>query len=185
MTLSELIEAYGYWIVFAGTLFEGESVLLLAGYAAYSGLLELHWVIALATLGGFLGDQLWYFLGRRHGARVLARFPKYAAPARRAEQLLHRYNTPIILAVRFLYGLRIVLPFAIGMNRRISTLRFQILNLIGAVLWSAIGAIAGYLFGNAIEYILGDLKKYELYVFAALLIGGVGYWWISRKRASR
>ena len=35
-----MIENYGYWIVLAGTLLEGESVLLLAGYAAYSGLLE-------------------------------------------------------------------------------------------------------------------------------------------------
>src|SRR5262245_49107572 len=99
MNLSELIEYYGYWIVLAGTLLEGESVLLLAGYAAYSGLLELHWVIAVAIAGSFLGDQLWFWMGRRHGARLLARYPSYAAQARRAEELLHRYNTPIILGV--------------------------------------------------------------------------------------
>jgi membrane protein DedA with SNARE-associated domain len=185
MSLSELIETYGYGIVLAGTLLEGESVLLLAGYAAYSGLLELHWVICVATVGSFLGDQLWFFLGRYNGARLLARFPQYAVPAQRAEALLHRYNTPIILAVRFLYGLRIVLPFAIGMNRHISTLRFQVLNLIGAILWSLIGALAGYLFGNVIELILGDLRKYEIYVFVALLLAGLGYWWYSRRKASR
>src|SRR5678816_3229164 len=106
MDLSELIETYGYWVVLAGTLLEGESVLLLAGYAAYSGLLELHLVIGLATLGGFLGDQIWYFLGRTRGASLLARYPQYAAPAARADELLHRYSTLIILAVRFLYGLR-------------------------------------------------------------------------------
>ena len=76
-----MIENYGYWIVLAGTLLEGESVLLLAGYAAYSGLLELHWVIGIAIAGSFLGDQLWFYLGRHHGAQLLARFPSYAAPA--------------------------------------------------------------------------------------------------------
>ena len=185
MNLSELIENYGYWVVLAGTLLEGESVLLLAGYAAYSGLLELHWVIGVAILGSFLGDQLWFFIGRRRGAELLARYPKYARQARRAEELLHRYNAPIILGVRFLYGLRIVLPVAIGMNRHISTRRFQVLNLIGATLWASSGAVVGYLFGGAIDYILGNIHRYEKWAFAVLLIAGLVYWWLSRRRASR
>ena len=181
MDLSELIENYGYWVVFGGTLLEGESVLLLAGFAAYSGLLELHYVISVAILGSFLGDQLWFFAGRMQGAKLLARFPKYAAPAARAQELLHKYHTPIILAVRFLYGLRIVLPFTIGMSS-ISTLRFQVLNFLGAVLWASSGATAGYLFGNAIEAILGDIHRYEKYGFALLAAAGFAWWWLSRRR---
>jgi len=181
MNLSELIETYGYWVVLGGTLLEGESVLLLAGFAAYSGLLELHAVIAVATLGSFLGDQLWFLLGRMHGARLLARFPKYAARAARAEELLTKYDTPIILAVRFLYGLRMILPFTIGMSR-IPTLRFQLLNFAGAVLWASSGAAAGYLFGNAIEAILGDIHRYEKYGLAFLIVAGLAWWWYGRRR---
>lgn len=181
MDLPELIETYGYWVVFAGTLLEGESVLLLAGFAAYSGLLELHTVIAVATFGSFLGDQLWFLLGRRHGAKLLARFPEHAARAARAAALLAKYDTPIILAVRFLYGLRIVLPFTIGMSR-ISTLRFQLLNFAGAVLWASSGAAAGYLFGNAIEAILGDIHRYEKFILAFLAVAGLAFWWYSKRR---
>jgi membrane protein DedA with SNARE-associated domain len=181
MDLSELIETYGYWVVFAGTLLEGESVLLLAGFAAYSGLLELHNVIAVAVLGSFLGDQLWFLAGRTQGAKLLARFPRYAAPAARAEALLQKYHAPIILAVRFLYGLRIVLPFTIGMST-IPTLRFQVLNFIGAVLWASSGAAAGFLFGDAIETILGDIHHYEKYGFAFLAAAGFAWWWLSRRR---
>jgi membrane protein DedA with SNARE-associated domain len=181
MDLPELIESYGYWVVFGGTLLEGESVLLLAGFAAYSGLLELHTVIGVATVGSFLGDQLWFLLGRTHGAKLLARFPKYASRAARAEELLVKYDTPIILAVRFLYGLRIVLPFTIGMSR-IPALRFQLLNFAGAVLWASSGAAAGYLFGNAIEAILGDIHRYEKYVLAFIAIAGLAYWWYSIRR---
>lgn len=181
MDLSELIETYGYWVVFGGTLLEGESVLLLAGFAAYSGLLELHIVIGVATVGSFLGDQLWFLLGRRQGAKLLARFPKYAARAARAQELLAKWHTPIILAVRFLYGLRTVLPFTIGMSS-IPTLRFQLLNFAGAVLWASSGAVAGYLFGNAIEAILGDIQRYEKYILAFLAAAGLAYWWFSRQR---
>jgi membrane protein DedA with SNARE-associated domain len=181
MDLSELIENYGYWVVFGGTLLEGESVLLLAGFAAYSGLLELHTVIGVATVGSFLGDQLWFLLGRTHGAKLLERFPKYAAPAARAEALLHKYHTPIILAVRFLYGLRTILPFTIGMSS-IPTLRFQALNFAGAVLWASSGAVAGYLFGNAIETFLGDFHRYEKYALAFLAVAGLAYWWFNKRR---
>ena len=71
MNLPELIETYGYWVVFGGTLLEGESVLLLAGFAAHRGLLELHTVIGVAIFGSFLGDQLLFFLGRYQGAKLL------------------------------------------------------------------------------------------------------------------
>ena len=181
MDLAHLIGTYGYWVVFGGTFLEGESVLLLAGFAAFSGYLDLSTVVGVATVGSFLGDQLWFLLGRWRGTRLLERFPRFTAPAARAERLLAKYHGPVILAVRFLYGLRIVLPFVIGMSR-ISTLRFQYLNLIGAVLWAASGAGAGYLFGNAIEALLGHLPHYRKFAFAILVVVGVALWWYSRRR---
>ena len=56
MNLPELIESYGYWAVLAGTLLDGESVLLLAGFAAHRGYLQLQDVIGVAIIGSFLGD---------------------------------------------------------------------------------------------------------------------------------
>ena len=79
--------------------------------------------------------------------------------------------------------LRTVLPFAIGMSRNISTLRFQVLNFLGALLWASSGAVAGYLFGNAIETVLGDFHRYEKYVFVFLALAGISYWLYSRRRA--
>ena len=183
MNLSELIETYGYWVVLAGTLLEGESVLLLAGYAAYSGLLELHWVIAVAICGSFMGDQLWFYLGRTRGEKLLKKFPSYASPAKRAQAMLDKHHIPIILGLRFLYGLRIVLPFAIGMSRRISTLQFQLLNFAGALIWSIVGAVAGYVFGNAVEKVLDNFHRYDQYILLFLAVAGVGYWLYSRHKA--
>jgi membrane protein DedA with SNARE-associated domain len=185
MDLSELIEAYGYWVVLAGTLLEGETVLLLAGYAAYSGLLELHWVIGVAIFGSFMGDQLWFYLGRTRGQSFLAKYPSYAAPAARAQALLDKYHTPIILALRFLYGLRTVLPFVIGMSSRITALRFQVLNFLGAVLWASSGAVAGYLFGNAIEVILGNIHRYEKFILASMAIAGLSYWLYTIRKGTK
>ena len=184
MSLSDLIDSYGYWAVFGWTFIEGESLLALAGLAAEQGYLELHWVIAAAIAGSFLGDQIWFFLGRTQGPRLLARYPRYAPRVARAHELLERYQTPLILSVRFLYGLRAVLPFVIGMSR-ISILRFQALNLAGAAIWSATIASAGYLFGNAMEYVLGDVRHYEKYFLAGVAIVFLALWWASRRRPAR
>ena len=75
-----------------------------------------------------------------------------------------------------------MLPFTIGMSS-IPTLRFQALNFIGAVIWSITIAAVGYLFGNAVEYVLGDLKRYEEILLAVLAFAGFAYWWYSRRRA--
>jgi len=184
VSLPALLDQYGYWVVLGGTLLEGESVLLLAGFAAFRGYLDLHAVIAVAVLGSFLGDQAFFYLGRAHGARLLARFPKYAAPAARAKALLERYHVPVILGVRFMYGLRAVLPFTIGMSG-VPVLRFQALNFLGALIWASLGASIGYLFGNAVEYVLGDLRRYELLLLGVLAAAGLAWWGYSRGRARR
>ena len=184
MNLSDLIDSYGYWAVFGWTFIEGESLLALAGLAAQQGWLEFQWVIAAAVAGSFLGDQIWFFLGRTQGPKLLARYPKYAPRVKRAHELLERYQTPLILAVRFLYGLRAVLPFVIGMSR-ISAFKFQALNFTGAVIWSATIASAGYLFGNAVEYVLGDVQKYEKYLVVVVALAFLVVWWASRRLPAR
>ena len=184
MNLPDLVAAYGYWAVLGGTLLEGESILLLAGFAAHRGLLDLPTAIGVAVVGGFIGDQAFFFAGRYYGARILARFPRYGANLERAKALLHKYHLPVILGIRFMYGLRAILPFAIG-TTSISTLRFQVLNLAGAVLWAVSVTCVGYLLGRAAEGVLGDLKRYEELAFLVLAVGGLAFWWYSRWRGKK
>jgi membrane protein DedA with SNARE-associated domain len=184
MNLPDLIAHYGYWAVLGGTLLEGESILLLAGFAAHRGMLDLPTVIGVAVVGGFIGDQVFFFAGRLYGERILLRFPRYGANLDRAKALLNKYHLPVILGIRFMYGLRAILPFAIG-TTSISTLRFQVLNLIGAVLWAASVTCVGYLLGRAAEGVLGDLKRYEELAFLALALGGLAFWWYSRRRGRK
>ena len=83
--------------------------------------------------------------------------------------------------MRFVFGLRTVLPFVIGMGR-ISTLRFQLLNLGGAIFWSVTIAAGGYAFGRILEQALGNLRRYEEILFAVLALGGFLYWLYTRRR---
>lgn len=65
----------------------------------------------------------------------------------------------LTLGFRFLYGLRNITPFAIGMSQ-MPTRRFVILNAIGAAIWAATFAGGGYLFGMAMETFLAGQQKW-------------------------
>ena len=72
MSLATLLEHYGYLAVFVGTFAEGESMLLLGGYAAHMGYLALPWVLATAYVAAVASDQLYFRLGKRFGHQLLA-----------------------------------------------------------------------------------------------------------------
>ena len=59
-----MIEHYGYLAVFIGTVLEGETVLVMAGYAAHRGYLDLGLVMAVATFGGLHRRSVLLRLGR-------------------------------------------------------------------------------------------------------------------------
>jgi membrane protein DedA with SNARE-associated domain len=181
MDLASFIQNWGYPAVFAGSLVEGETILALAAVAAHRGYLALPWVIAVAAAGGFLGDQIYFLVGRFAGDRVLARWPGLRPGAERVRQLLDRYDAPLILGVRFMYGLRTVGPIAIGMSR-VHWHRFALLNLAGAIVWAVLVAAIGYALGEALTRVLGDLKQVEEWVFGAVLVAGLaGVAWLRHR----
>ncbi len=165
--MEQLVAQYGYWAVLAGTFFEGETVPVLAGFAAHQGLLRLDLVMLCAFAGSFAGDQVWFWVGRRYGKRWMAKRPGSAAAAEKVGRLLDRWGDGFILSFRFLYGLRAVSPVAIGLSS-VSTWRFGVLNLISAAVWAVVVGAVGYLFGDAIEGVLGELKHWEHRIFAGL-----------------
>lgn len=73
LDINYLLVNYGYWAVFIGCLLEGETILILGGLAAHQTTLRLIDVIAVATLGGMVGDQILFWTGRYFGPRILPR----------------------------------------------------------------------------------------------------------------
>jgi membrane protein DedA with SNARE-associated domain len=175
MDLQSLIENYGYAAILIGTFLEGETILLLAGLAAHQGYLVLTWVILAAFLGSLGGDQLFFYLGRKHSQAVLSRRPTWEQKAQKVHKLMNRFETPIILSFRFLYGLRTVAPFVIGMSP-VSFKKFILLNAAGALIWAVAIGSGGYLFGHALEVIIGKAKSYEIYIMGSVAIVGLLVW---------
>ena len=185
MSLEQLVATYGYAAVLIGTFFEGETILVVGGFLAHRGYLELPWVIASAFAGTLLGDQLYFYLGRSKGMALLGRRPRWRAKSERVLELLRRHQVPLILGFRFLYGLRTVTPFLIGASG-VAPLRFSCLNVAGSAAWALAIGIAGYVLGQALETLLEEVRRYELWILAAIGAAGAAvwmrYWWVDRQR---
>jgi len=182
-----LIERYGYLATFAGTLIEGESLLILSGLAAHRGYLSFPFVVLVGAVGGAIGDMAFFLLGRHYGSGLPGRFPRFAPAADRVHGMIERHPAATILAVRFMYGLRTAGPAIIG-TTKIPFANFAAINAIGAALWSACWAGAGYMLGKAAEHLLGDLAKVERELFGAVIVAiviGIVAWhvWTSKRRA--
>ena len=184
MDLAGLIESYGYIAVFIGAFLEGETILALAGLAAYRGYMDFWTVVVVAMMAGFLGDQFYFFLGRWKGQQILARFPRAHERAHKFDAMLARWHAPLIVGIRFMYGFRILGPVMLGMGR-VPAWKFVLYNFIGAAIWAPLIAGIGYKFGEMLETILGNMKRYEMWVFAAIILVGATLFIVHRVRESR
>jgi membrane protein DedA with SNARE-associated domain len=171
--LPALIQAYGYPLTFIGSLFEGETIVTLAGLAVHRG--HLYWpaVLALAAAGGTVGDTIYFALGRRYGSGILARWPSFAPAIEGVQRLVHRNPAFAVITVRFLYGMRIAGPIVIG-SSRLTWPRYLALNTTGAILWAACWLTAGYAVGAAAERVAGNLAKIERELFLTVLLVAIG-----------
>ena len=62
-TFESFIRDYGYWALLVGTFLEGETILIIGGLSARLGILELPYVMLIAFIGSFFGDQFYYYIG--------------------------------------------------------------------------------------------------------------------------
>lgn len=183
--IARFMSEYGDWFyigIFVWTFLEGETIVIFGGYAAHHEIVDPIKLVIVAWLGSFLGDQVWFFLGRRYGEALMNRFPKWRPKVEIALDLLYEFKTLFILSFRFIYGIRNVSSFAVGLSE-ISWARFSATNFIAAGVWASSFVFVGYLFSQASEAALG--KGAKIFGFGALLVFIVVVWLLLRRVKAR
>ncbi|CAN5862884.1 DedA family protein [soil metagenome] len=170
--LHNALVTYGPIAVFLGAAFEGQTAVIAGGFLAHQHLLPLWLGLACAAAGSFLIDQGLFLAGRRfRSARYVIRAAQTPAFGK-ALEFIERFPISYIFAFRYLFGLRMVSPIAIGVSK-IGALQFTLLNLASAIVWAAVFTLMGYWFGQTIEATFGRYKGFEhhLTVAAVVLVG--------------
>ncbi len=185
--LSQLIEQYGIYGVFALCTVEGDMTLLLSGVMAHGGFFG-NWSFAkvffAGTLGGLIGDCFAYMIGRVFRETVKDyRFYKMTQP--RIESLIEKFGGFAIVISKYIYGLRAAMCIFNGIGK-MPFWRFLLLDAISVSIWVLILSGAGYFFSGAITSILGDFKQIGIWLFFIVLVGVIIFYlveryWVSEK----
>ncbi|MBB6465041.1 membrane protein DedA with SNARE-associated domain [Aminobacter lissarensis] len=169
-TIHHIVERFGLLAVFIGCMAEGESVAILGGFFAHQQVFAPWQAFAVAATGAFLGDTLFFVLGRRFSGhkwvRLLRRRPGFS----HAYRMVQAHPNLFVLANRYIYGMRLAGGIAAGLSS-IPIPVFITLNALSALIWAALFVSLGYVFGLGAEHIIGDALKGHQRLLIGLAIG--------------
>ncbi len=184
VNLEQLLDTYGYLALFVGTFAEGETVLVLAGLLAHRGHLELVAVILTAFVAAVAGNQLYFYLGRRHARGFLGRFPRLHSQAHVALRRIENNQVKWAFAMRFMWGFRIAMPVALGMTDMRASVYLWVNLLTGAV-WATLFALIGFSAGGAFSRGVADVLQHEKWIVGGFLAAALAVLAVRWRRARR
>jgi len=161
----------------------GDMIVVFGGYMAGLNLLDPWLVIGLSTIGGTLGFMSMYAIGHRIGHGLLDESRYRWIPRGRIEKvrrILHDRGFLLIVANRFLSGLRSVISLTVGMAH-MSQGKTWLWSGVSSLLWCALLTWAGVLVGENWEVVSEYLRTYGA-VITGLIVLFVLIQWIRYRR---
>lgn len=174
------LSTYGYAVLFLYSLGGGFLALLGAGVLSFMGKMDITLSITIAFIANFIGDGLLFYMARYHKREMMEYLSKHKRKLAFSHLLLKRRGSWIIVIKKFIYGLKTLIPLAIGLSKY-SFLKFSLYNAIGAFIWAVVVGGLSYLFGGALieGYKMVSDKPYLAPVML-LLIGGSLWFYLSQ-----
>ncbi len=161
-SLGVLIEQYGtmiyvllFLVIFCETglvvlpFLPGDSLLFIAGTFCATGAMDI-WVLMVSLIIAAVGgNTLNYWIGSLLGHKVLSHHYKWLNPEAIAKthRFYEKHGGKTIILARFTPIVRTFAPFIAGVSE-MTFARFQLFNIVGAVLWVGGLLVLGHLFGN-------------------------------------
>ena len=142
-------------IIFSETAFvifpflPGDTLLFAAGAFCANGDLSLIILNLLVVISAVVGNTIKYWIGRYLVTRIDVTKAKWINQdaLEKTHMFFEKHGGKTIILARFVPLVRSFAPFVAGLSN-MDQKKFQIFNIVGAVLWSGILTVCGYFFGN-------------------------------------
>lgn len=163
--------------------------LVAGGVIAGLGYANVHLMVVVGIVGILAGDTLMFLIGRYYGERALRlRWVAFLLTPRRyalVQAKFSRYGNRLMFVARFLPGLRSPIYLTAGMTRRVSFIRFFLLDGFAALISAPIWVYLGYYGAQNHDWLLKWLERGKVIVIivaVVILAFIVRYFW---RRAAR
>jgi membrane protein DedA with SNARE-associated domain len=162
---------WGYWLLCAAMIIEGELFLTAAGMLARLHAFDFFDSFFFALSGVLLGDMLWYWIGRKLASRyphhrislfLIQRVKKYLPD-------IEKNPFHVIFLSKFLYGLNHSTLVVLGFLK-VPFGHFIRIQFISSFIWSLLFLTVGYIFGSMALTFTHRLKHFILLAFLSLIV---------------
>ena len=159
---------YGLAAVALLAIMDGDVTLVLAGVVAHLGLFSLPAGIAAGGAGAFLGDSIFYTVGRTN-TRWIQKTRLYRRMGPRAENLLHRFGVGQLFAMRLVFGTRIATLVLCGV-RGVAFWRFALFDTLSCMAWATLLGLLGFALSDSTAWLIHEVKSVEMGAAGALVV---------------
>ena len=166
-----------YLGILVAAALEGEVVYAGAVVMVTLGRLNPFGVLISGSFGGWAGDQFWFYVARGRASGWVNKFEGLARRRQAIQKRMHQHGSKLILAVRFLPGLRIAIPLACA-YAGVSPIQFSGLSFISALAWATAIMLVIMLLGPTSLSALG-LKAWWAPAIPAVIVV-LFFRWLSR-----
>src|SRR3989344_3143871 len=191
-----VLHLWGYPIVFLSALLEaspffgifipGQTIVMIGGFYAKLGVLNIYYVIVLSALGAIIGDLIGYVLGRRYGYSFIRDYGKYfffkKEYFKKTKELMNEHTGKTIIIGRFNSITRAFAPFVAG-SSKVPFKKFLFYNIAGGISWGVFFSLVGYIFGKAYKVASRYINGLLLVFFIAAVLAA--YFYVGHKRRKK
>ncbi|HLC61863.1 MAG TPA: DedA family protein [Candidatus Nanoarchaeia archaeon] len=191
-----VLQLWGYPIVFLSALLEatpffgifipGQTIVIIGGFFAKLDLLNLYYIMILASLGAIIGDLVGYILGRKYGYSFIRDYGKYfffkKEYFKRTKELMNEYTGKTMIIGRFNSITRAFAPFVAG-SSKVPFKKFLFYNIAGGISWGVFFSLVGYIFGKAYKVASRYINGFLLVFFIAAVLAA--YFYVGHKRRKK
>ncbi|MBU1658643.1 DedA family protein [bacterium] len=141
------LATYGYIGLFLYSLGGGFIALIGAGVLSFMGKMDLSLSIFIAFVANALGDVLLFYMARYQKSMMMDGLRKHRRKLALSHIMMKKYGSWIILFQKFVYGIKTLIPIAIGLTKY-DFQKFAILNVLSAGVWALVFGLGSYYSGN-------------------------------------
>lgn len=177
------LATYGYIGLFLYSLGGGFVALVGAGVLSYMGKMDLATSMAIAFVANALGDVGLFYMARYQKKTMMDGIRKHRRKLALSHVMMKKYGSWIILIQKFVYGIKTLIPIAIGLTKY-DFKKFAILNVISAAVWALAFGLGSYFAGKPlVDFASMISQKPWIAPIIVVIVGGA--LWIYLTMATR
>jgi len=177
------LETYGYIGLFLYSLGGGFVALLGAGVLSFLGKMDLSTSIAVAFIANALGDILLVYLARYQKSMMMDGLHKHKRKLALAHIYMKKYGSWIILIQKFLYGIKTLIPIAIGLTKY-DFKKFIVLNVGSSAIWALAVGFGSFYSGGVLVKVAGVVGD-KPWIAPLVLVIFAGSLWLYMEKATQ